>query len=202
MQTMTTECKLILRKGKVKGKGKHQNQNGTSTTNTSNADTNTCRNCGKKGHWAKACWKPSGGANDHSTNNTQKGKGQTKGKTKGEQVDTVETAQTNSSSETASTVSFSFTNTERNWIPLVHFKRGTVDHGCDSQFSVFCRKAKPIQSNAREAKITSNFVSVLELIGVLHYKTAVSDINWEVHYKTVVCQELNKITSQHGPSHE
>ena len=59
-----------LRKGKEKGKGKHQNQNGnrtTSTTNTSSTDINTCKNCGRTGHWGNDCWRPGGGAYDNST---------------------------------------------------------------------------------------------------------------------------------------
>ena len=61
-----------LKKGKEKGKGKHHNQKGnrpTSTTNTSSTDINTCKNCGRTGHWAKNCWRPSGGAYDTSARN-------------------------------------------------------------------------------------------------------------------------------------
>ena len=39
----------------------------------------------------------------------------------------------------------SFANTEYNWRTLVHFKRGTVDHGCDNQFRVN-RTDKLVQS--------------------------------------------------------
>ena len=42
-----------LKKGKRKGKGKTQHLRGSSTTSTSSTDINTCRNCGKPGHWAK-----------------------------------------------------------------------------------------------------------------------------------------------------
>ena len=97
-----------LKKGKVKGKGKHENQKGnrtTSTTITISSDINTCKNCGRTGHWAKDCWRPRGGAYDNSTSNsyTQKGKNHKQCKSKGKHVDVVET---NQSSETASTVSY------------------------------------------------------------------------------------------------
>ena len=54
-----------LKKGERKDTGKNQHQRGnrtTSTTNTSSTDINTCKNCGKPGHWAKDCWNPCGGA--------------------------------------------------------------------------------------------------------------------------------------------
>ena len=50
-----------LKRGKVKGKSKHHNQKRnrtTSTTNTSSTVDNTCKNCGRTGHWAKDCWRP------------------------------------------------------------------------------------------------------------------------------------------------
>ena len=50
-----------LKKRKRKGKGKNLHQRGNRTTgktNTSSTDINTCKNCGKSGHWAKDCWNP------------------------------------------------------------------------------------------------------------------------------------------------
>ena len=61
-----------LKKGKVKGNGKHQNQRGNRTTNTANTsstDINTCKNCGRNGHWAKDCWRSGGGSYDNSNSN-------------------------------------------------------------------------------------------------------------------------------------
>ena len=98
-----------LKKGKRKGKGKNQHHKGnrtTSTTNTSSTDINTCKNCGKPGHWAKDCWNPCGGAYDNSAyRNTGKGKSKNTGEGKGKHVDVVETEQIQPS-ETASTVSY------------------------------------------------------------------------------------------------
>ena len=98
-----------LKKGEGKGKGKHQKQKGTRTSNTSNAsntDINTCKNCGRTGHWVKDCWRPGGGAYDNNASNssyTNKGKRNKKGRGKGKQMDVVET---NQSSEPPSTVSY------------------------------------------------------------------------------------------------
>ena len=67
-----------LKKGNWKGEGKHQIQKGNRTTNTSSTDINTCKNCGRTGHWAKEYWRPGGGAYDTSAGNNsnqQKGKG-------------------------------------------------------------------------------------------------------------------------------
>ena len=61
-----------LKESKGKGRGEHQNHkgNGTNnTSNTSNTDINTCKYCGRTGHWAKDCWRPGAGAHDNSTSN-------------------------------------------------------------------------------------------------------------------------------------
>ena len=79
-----------LKKGKRKGKGKNQHQRGNRTTNTSSTDINTCKNCGKPGHWAKDCWNPGRGAYDNSAyRNAGKGKNKHTGKGKGKHVDVV-----------------------------------------------------------------------------------------------------------------
>ena len=85
-----------FKEGKERSKGKHQNQKGNSTistTNTSPTDINTCKTCGRTGHWAKDCWRPGGGASDNSTSknsNMQKGKSHKKGKGKSKHMDVVE----------------------------------------------------------------------------------------------------------------
>ena len=108
---MMTGCKSTLsRKARGRAKANTTIQKGsrtTSTTNTSSTDINTCKYCGRTGHWAKDCWRP-GGAHDNSTNdnsNTQKGKSHKshkKRKGKSKQVDVEET---NQPSQIASTVS-------------------------------------------------------------------------------------------------
>ena len=69
----------------------------------------------------------------HRNSYTNEGKNNKRRKGKGKQVDVVET---NQSSETASTVSY-LSQTPSRIEALVHFKRGTVDHGCDNQFRVY-----------------------------------------------------------------
>ena len=56
VRVKTTGCKSTLKKSKRKGKGKHPHQKGTRTKNTSDTVINTCKNCGRKGHWVKDCW--------------------------------------------------------------------------------------------------------------------------------------------------
>ena len=98
-----------LKKGERKDKSKNQHRRGnrtTSATDTSSIDINTCKNCGKSGHWAKDRWNPGRGAYDKFTyRNTGKGKSKHTGKDKGKHVDVVETEQPQPS-ETASTVSY------------------------------------------------------------------------------------------------
>ena len=193
MQTMTTECKLTLSgKGKVKGKGKPQDDQHEQCGHQHVQEFVAKRTLGKgllETQWRSL--RPfhqqhSEGQGSNERQNQRRTSGYCGNRSDefilGDRINRF----------------VSFTNTERNWIPLVHFKRGTVDHGCDNQFSVFCRKAKPIQSNAREEK---NYKQLRFGFGI-NWRVSLPDINWEVHYKTVVCQELIKITSQHCPSHE
>ena len=103
-----TGCKSTLsRKARRRAQANTKTRNRTtSTTTTSSTNINTCKNCGRTGHWAKDCWRPDGGAYDNSTSNnsnTLKGKCHKKGKGKSKRVDVVET---NQPSETASTVSY------------------------------------------------------------------------------------------------
>ena len=58
-----------LNRGKEKGKGKHQHQKVARANNMSNTDINTCKNCGRTGHWAKDCWRAGGGPYDNPTSN-------------------------------------------------------------------------------------------------------------------------------------
>ena len=85
-----------VKKGTGKDKGKHQNKKGTLTNNnTSNTDINTCKNCGRTGHWVKDCSRPGGRADNNSNNNDNshnnnknKGKNNRKGKGQGKQLET------------------------------------------------------------------------------------------------------------------
>ena len=65
---MMTGCHSTLsRKVRGKGKSKSRYQKGnrpTSTTNTSSTDINTCKNCDRRGLWAKDCWRP---VEEHTT---------------------------------------------------------------------------------------------------------------------------------------
>ena len=97
---MMTGCKTTLRRKAREG----ERQTQSNDQNTSSTDINACKNCGRIGHWAEDCWRPSGGAYEISTSNnsnTQKGKNHKNGKSKSKHVDVVET---NQLSETASSV--------------------------------------------------------------------------------------------------
>ena len=111
-QVMTTGCKSTLsRKARGRDTGKHQNKKGTLTNNnTSNTDINTCKNCGRTGHWVKDCSRPGGRADNNSKNNDNndnndknKGKNNRKGKGKGKQLELLQTLPL---SETASTATY------------------------------------------------------------------------------------------------
>ena len=102
---MMTGCKTTLRRKAREGQRQPPNPDRKShDQNTSFTDINTCKNCGRTGHWAEDCWRPSGGAYDNSTSdnsNTQKGKNHKNGKGRSKHVDVVGTIQP---SEAASTV--------------------------------------------------------------------------------------------------
>ena len=57
-----------LKKATGKCRGRHPSQIGTRVSNT---DVNTCKICGRTGHWVKDCWRPGGGAYDNSNTTTQ-----------------------------------------------------------------------------------------------------------------------------------
>ena len=123
-----------LKKGKEKGKSKHQNQKGTRTSNTSNTDINTCKICGRTGHWVKDCWRPVGGVYDHNTSNNSNTK---KAKAKAIML-TWWKLETNQSSEHSLNRVVSFTDTEHDRSSLVRSRSGTarLDHGSDKQLPV------------------------------------------------------------------
>ena len=81
-----------LKKGKETGKGKHPNHRGTRTSNTRNTDINTCKNCGRTGHWVKDAGDHVAGIRQLKQEHEQEQEqGQINTKGKGKQLDVVQT---------------------------------------------------------------------------------------------------------------
>jgi hypothetical protein len=81
------------------GKGKGQGNHGKATVG--HVDENTCRICGKKGHWGNECW-----FNQHGKGLKGKGKGKEKGKKEVQEVN-METLKTGGTSSSSASVTHS-----------------------------------------------------------------------------------------------
>ena len=113
--------------------------------NTSNTDINTCKNCGRTGHWVKDCSRPGGRADNNSNNNDNnhnnnknKGKNNRKGKGKGKQLELLQTLPL---SETASTATLPIADIEDDRSCLVQSRHTAkrMDHDpgrSDNEFTV------------------------------------------------------------------